>query len=100
MESSFDALGRKYASKSGWAEDVVHRPLTQDLHKEVKEYQTDIKAAVDGARAGTQTAMGGGPSALASVFGESGQASPFGSGSGSGSEADGGAAAGGQAAAV
>ena len=72
----------------------------QDLHKEAKEYQTDVKGVVDGARAGAQAAMGGGPGALASAFGGSGQGSPFGSGSGSGSEADGGAAAGGQAAAV
>jgi len=70
----------------------------QDLHKEAKEYQTDVKGVVDGARAGAQAAMGGGPGALASAFGGSGQGSPF--GSSPGSEADSGEAAGGQAAAA
>jgi len=72
----------------------------QDLHKEAKEYQTDVKGVVDGARAGAQATMGGSPGALAPAFGGSGSSSPFGSGSGEGGSAGEGPAAGGQAAAL
>jgi hypothetical protein len=72
----------------------------QDLHKEAKEYQTDVKGMADGARAGAHAAMGGGPGALASTFGGTDSSSPFGSGPCGGGSAGEGPAAGGQAAAV
>jgi len=72
----------------------------QDLHKEAKEYQTDVKGMVDSARAGAQAAMGGGPGALASGAGAPDSQSPFSSGSGESDTAGEGPAAGGQAAAI
>lgn len=72
----------------------------QDLHKEAKEIQSDIKGVVDGARAGAQAAMGGGPSALASGSGASDSSTPFRTGSGENTSAGEGSTAGGQAAAV
>ena len=72
----------------------------QDLHKEAKEYQSDVKGVVDGARAGVQAVTGGGPGALASALGTSGSGSPVGSGSGSASGPDGASGVGDQAAAA
>lgn len=71
----------------------------QDLHKEAKVYQTDLKGLSDGAQAGAHAALGGSSGTLASGSGASDSSSPFRFGSGeSGSAGE--VAGGGQAAAM